>query len=325
LGTPLARRHRTNVSPDPPAPGAVGPELVTPSPVAMVDPVVVAALAAAVDAGVVAPRTGPGPACLAGFEPRTSCPTPATGVASGTTAGRQGSRRVKDVSRSVEGEDFVDAGRFGVRNEVGLGEVKTLQLIDLEGPQQGCGINSLDCRQRDRGTHQLGDTHTLDLVRRLQHVDALGNDKVGQQEISFTGEGGGGACRHLGRIASQVANQNAGIGERRQRRRPARSLRVRRSTSPHAIPRLPAGTLTVPAEIEARACEAVQRDGPGWNEVSVFCVVEQAPGEPHTWLFGFSTEPLPPGDQVQLQGVATRLTGTRYVSVQDTRAARAAD
>jgi hypothetical protein len=48
---------------------------------------------------------------------------------------------VKDVSRSVEGEDVVDAGRFGVRNEVGLGEVKTLQLIDLEGPQQGCGID----------------------------------------------------------------------------------------------------------------------------------------------------------------------------------------
>ena len=72
----------------------------------------------------------------------------------------------------------------------------------------------------------------------------------------------------------------------------------------------------VPAEIAARAREAVQRDGRGWDEISVFCLIECAPGEPHTQLFGFSAEPLTPGDQVQPQGVAARLTATRYVSGQ---------
>ena len=61
------------------------------------------------------------------------------------------------------------------------------------------------------------------------------------------GKSGGGTPRHLGRIARQMANQNVGIDKRRQRRRPTRSLRVRRNAPSHPVPRLPAGTLTVPA------------------------------------------------------------------------------
>jgi hypothetical protein len=33
--------------------------------------------------------------------------------------------------------------------------------------------------KRDRGTHQLGDARGLDFVKRLQYVDAFGNDKIG--------------------------------------------------------------------------------------------------------------------------------------------------
>jgi hypothetical protein len=44
-----------------------------------------------------------------------------------------------------------------------------------------------------------------------------------------------------------MADQDVGIEECGQRRRPARALRVRRSTSFHGVPRLPAGTATVPA------------------------------------------------------------------------------
>jgi hypothetical protein len=72
----------------------------------------------------------------------------------------------------------------------------------------------------------------------------------------------------------------------------------------------------VPAEIEARVRAAVQRDGREWDEISVFCLIEHAPGEPHTWLFGFSAEPLAPGDQVKSEAVSARLTTTLYASGQ---------
>ena len=57
MGTPLARIHLANASADPPAPGAVGPELVAPSTVAVLGSVVVAAPAAALNAEVVTPPT----------------------------------------------------------------------------------------------------------------------------------------------------------------------------------------------------------------------------------------------------------------------------
>ena len=53
--------------------------------------------------------------------------------------------------------------------------------------------------------------------------------------------------RHLRWVASQMADQNVRVDERCQRRRPARSLRVRLSTSSHGVPCFPAGTFAVPA------------------------------------------------------------------------------
>ena len=43
------------------------------------------------------------------------------------------------VDRSIKGQDFVHAGRFGLRDEVCLREVKSLHLVDLKRPQQSRG------------------------------------------------------------------------------------------------------------------------------------------------------------------------------------------
>lgn len=69
----------------------------------------------------------------------------------------------------------------------------------------------------------------------------------------------------------------------------------------------------VPSEIETRARSVVQTRGHEWDEISVFCLIESAAGKPPTWLFGFSGEPLAPGDPVKSERVAARLTVTRYV------------
>lgn len=69
----------------------------------------------------------------------------------------------------------------------------------------------------------------------------------------------------------------------------------------------------VPADIEARLRAALLSRNMRWSDISVCCLVEDAPGLPHTWLFGFSAEPLSPGDQVMPEGVASRQTVTRYV------------
>jgi hypothetical protein len=46
-----------------------------------------------------------------------------------------------------------------------------------------------------------------------------------------------------------MPHEHIGVDERRQRRRPARSRRVRCNTSSHGVPRLLAGTDTLPAGI----------------------------------------------------------------------------
>jgi hypothetical protein len=69
----------------------------------------------------------------------------------------------------------------------------------------------------------------------------------------------------------------------------------------------------VPADIETRLCAALYTRNMRWSDISVCCLVEAAPGLAHTWLFGFSAEPLAPGDQVIAEGMASRNTATRYV------------
>jgi hypothetical protein len=72
----------------------------------------------------------------------------------------------------------------------------------------------------------------------------------------------------------------------------------------------------VPADIEARLRDALHTRNMRWSDVAVCCLVESAPMLPHTWLFGFSAEPLAPGDQVMAEGAASRNTVTRYVKGQ---------
>jgi len=59
--------------------------------------------------------------------------------------------------RAVDGNDLADARHLGQRDEIGLGEVEALQLVDLERAEQEVGVDGLHGRQRDCGAHQLGD------------------------------------------------------------------------------------------------------------------------------------------------------------------------
>jgi hypothetical protein len=54
------------------------------------------------------------------------------------------------VDAAVEGADFRHSAGFGVRYEVGLGEVEAVALVDLQRPKQQLRIDRLDSRQGDR-------------------------------------------------------------------------------------------------------------------------------------------------------------------------------
>jgi hypothetical protein len=52
--------------------------------------------------------------------------------------------------RAVEREDLSDSSRLGVRNEIRLGKIEPVELVDLEGPEQYFGVDGVDRRERDR-------------------------------------------------------------------------------------------------------------------------------------------------------------------------------
>jgi hypothetical protein len=130
-------------------------------------------------------------------------------------------------------------------------------LKQLKRAEKRRAVDGLDARQRDRRAHQLGDSVALDLVERFEYVDALGDDEVSEQQLVGRVQCGGGASRHLRRIAGQVTDQNIRIDKRAQRRRSARSARVRRRTSAHGVPRLAAGTGTLPASFRKSGVLAI--------------------------------------------------------------------
>src|SRR6202020_29427 len=141
----------------------------------------------------------------------------------------------------------VDAGPLGLCDEIGLGEVQTIELVDLKRSKKHRGINRLDRTQPDRRPHQVGDARSLDFVERLQDIDAFREHEICQQEVILTPKSSRGSRSHLRRVAGQVADHDVRIDERCQRCRPARAARVRLRTSSHGVPCLPAGTATVPA------------------------------------------------------------------------------
>src|SRR5687767_13303481 len=85
------------------------------------------------------------------------------------------------VDAAVKGDDLADARRLGLSDQVRVGEVQAVDLVDLERAQQRGRIERLYRWQGNAGAHQRRDLRSLDLVERFEHVDALGEHQVGEE------------------------------------------------------------------------------------------------------------------------------------------------
>ena len=63
----------------------------------------------------------------------------------------------KSVDLSVEGRDRLNSGRFGARDEVGLREVESFDLIDLERAEQQRFVGDDNGWKPDDRAHELRD------------------------------------------------------------------------------------------------------------------------------------------------------------------------
>ena len=68
------------------------------------------------------------------------------------------------VERAIKGDDFRNPGGLGLRDEVGLGEVQALKLIDLQCAMQQRPVNGLDACERERRAHHQRDAAAVDLI-----------------------------------------------------------------------------------------------------------------------------------------------------------------
>jgi hypothetical protein len=84
------------------------------------------------------------------------------------------------VDRSVEGDDLTQAARLGLGNEVCLGEVETIDLVDLQRAEEQRGIDGVDVRHCQGRSHEFGNASGLYLVEGLEHLDAFGEDEIGE-------------------------------------------------------------------------------------------------------------------------------------------------
>src|SRR5436190_5824893 len=83
------------------------------------------------------------------------------------------------VDRAVERCDRLDAGGFRVCDQVSLGEVDPLDLVDLERAQKQRLVDDDDGGKRHDRANELCDTPALELVEGLENVDDLRDDQVG--------------------------------------------------------------------------------------------------------------------------------------------------
>ena len=86
-----------------------------------------------------------------------------------------------------------DAGRLGKGDEVGLGEVESVDLVDLDRSQEHGWVNGgdrLECQER---ADRLGDLLSWRLVERLEYVDGLCDHEVGDEQFGRGREVGGSA------------------------------------------------------------------------------------------------------------------------------------
>jgi hypothetical protein len=115
------------------------------------------------------------------------------------------------VDALVERQNRAHPGCLRLRNEISLCKIKPVYLIDLKCAKQRLGIDRPDRRERDYRPHEFRHPRPRDLVERLEHVDALGNDEVYEQQLRIRFERRRRPRRQLGRIAGQVADENVGV------------------------------------------------------------------------------------------------------------------
>src|ERR687888_1735407 len=87
------------------------------------------------------------------------------------------------VDRPVERGDHPDPRPLRLRDQVRLGEVQPVKLIDFQRSQQRRRVQDHDGWERDDRAGQGGDPGPRHLEEGLQHVHDLGDHQVGQQEL----------------------------------------------------------------------------------------------------------------------------------------------
>src|SRR6266540_4070723 len=160
------------------------------------------------------------------------------------------------VDTAGERGDRLDCARLCAGDEIGVGEVDPVDLVDLERTKEQRRIDNDDRREADHGPDELCDSLSLHLVERLEYEDHLGDDKVGHEQLIGGREERGRPARLNGRVAGQMSDEDVRVEEDAQARVFARAARVRRRTSCHWLPRFCAGKATAPARSRTLAVRA---------------------------------------------------------------------
>lgn len=106
------------------------------------------------------------------------------------------------MNRPVEGRHLVDAGTLRASYQVRLGKVEAIYPVHLDGGQQ-LRLGGADNRlQREERPNRLSDLFARRFVERLNNVNGLSNNKIGQEQLRFDGEVNRRPDGHFGRIAS---------------------------------------------------------------------------------------------------------------------------
>lgn len=164
------------------------------------------------------------------------------------SAGFLAADRRDPIDGPIERRDDADPGPFRARDQVGIGEVKPVDLVDLDGPPEQIGVEHPDGGERQDGPERRRHLRPRRLVERLEDVGHFSKDQIRQQQLVGSLEVAGRPRRQVGWIAGEVPDEDVGIDERRHRCPAARARRVWRRTSAQGVPRFAAGTLTDPAK-----------------------------------------------------------------------------
>ncbi|HEY5293909.1 MAG TPA: hypothetical protein VIJ70_00360 [Gaiellaceae bacterium] len=87
------------------------------------------------------------------------------------------------INGAIERCDLADAAYLGGCNEVCLGEIEPVDLVELEGAEQQRLIGHHDRRETDDRADELRDPAAVDLVERLEEADRLGDDQIGKEQF----------------------------------------------------------------------------------------------------------------------------------------------